>query len=489
MNRKIISLIFFILTILFLGLGTLSRSQTQQRQDDYQLNLQNESVDISPELNFVIGLGVFRSVLIDFIWMRASKLQQEKRFYEIVQLYDMIGKLQPHNSMIWAYSAWNMAYNISVELPPGLERWRWVQNGIKRITEHGLHYNPKDRLLYKEIAWIYSHKISKNLDDSHLLYKIKLAETITDAFRPFSASAKAIEEALKSKDSQLVTQAKQVISRLKETFCLDYEFMLNLEKNDDFGPLDWRIGETHAIYWTKLGLAKGTYGSKPIELERIMYQSMQYLLRKGTIVYIEATDTLPANITQWPDYKQVFPMNRMFIKQINLFQQSNTSVTGVRSAYFYFLKEALEILVFAGQNSEAEKLFKLANQTMPGILSGRNAEEHIKHNLVQRVKEMSGDQFSALVSSLFLQHYWWLGNANTQKANAMLIYAQQLWKINAKENPYAERSTNNDLQQIKRNVLITLFEKKMFHPKVLKRIYAEASVNKLLNSSKVPKKN
>lgn len=452
--------------IVFLVLASFLKKEIEELNNRHNLSIETHHEDLSPELSFALSLGVFRSVLIDYLWMRASKLQQEKRFYEIVQLYDFIGKLQPRNGLIWAYMGWNMAYNISVELPPGLERWRWVQNGLRRLKFHGLKYNPENGLLYKEIAWIYGHKMGKNLDDSHALYKLKLAEQMMEVFEGYE-SAKEANQALQSQDLEEQEKAKRVRKNLKERYQMDLHEMVKFEDSPDFGPLDWRLPQVHAMYWSRFGLRQSRYGVRPVDLERICYQAMQHLLRQGRLVYLPATETSLAKIVVWPDERQVQPIHKMFLKQIKYFKEKGTPGAGVRSAYYYFLKEALEILNFAGREKLAEELFQEANRLFPNILNGVSAKDHIRKNLVKRIKEMSGDQVSALVSSVLKQYYWWHGLGYHKKSSTLLRYAQELWKLNVKINSMAARSINVSFQELKEGVRKSILEQRMFHPKVL----------------------
>jgi len=485
MNRFKTSFIWLFLAIAMLGVSIQSRNITENSQQDKKLILKSaDSKSISPELNLAISLGVFRSVIIDILWMRAIKLQQDKRYYEIVQLYDMIGKLQPYNSKVWAYSAWNMAFNISVEHPKGIERWRWVQNGIERLKNHGLKYNPNNGLLYKELAWIYSFKIARHMDDSHVFYKTKLAEKVTKIFHPFKANATQLQNMINSDDLEIKSKALAVKVNLKNSLQMDLDTMIKLEKDPDFGPLDWRMGETHAIYWSKLGLSKKAYGVNPGDLNRLCYQAMQHLLRHGTLVYLEKGPKAPARILLWPDYRQVDPINKMFVKQIKFFSINKLSIDGPKSAYVYFLKEALEILVHAGQDKMAQELFENANELIPNILSGYNAKEHIELDLDKRIKEMNALQFNGLISSLLMQHFWWKGYGNIKKSSAMLSRAKIMWNKNIKKNTKSERRITQSFDDILKSVLLTIVKKKMFHPNIMKQLEESSFIQKLLKNTK-----
>src|SRR5947208_3066622 len=129
-----------------------------------------------PVLAFTtVALGGFRGLIANALWIRANELQQDGKYFEMVQLADWITKMEPTFTQVWTVQAWNMAYNISVKFPDPYDRWRWVQRGIEVLRDDGLRYNPKEALIYRELAWFYQHKIGQNLDDAHLIYKSELA--------------------------------------------------------------------------------------------------------------------------------------------------------------------------------------------------------------------------------------------------------------------------------------------------------------------------
>ena len=122
-----------------------------------------------------VALGGFRGLVSNFLWMREDQLQQDERFFEMVQLSDWISKMEPHFATVWTHEAWNMAFNISVKCKDFEERWQWVQRGMQLLYE-GLRYNPNSVLIYKELAWFFRFKLGQNLDDAHMLYKLHWAQ-------------------------------------------------------------------------------------------------------------------------------------------------------------------------------------------------------------------------------------------------------------------------------------------------------------------------
>ncbi len=143
---------------------------------EHQLVIDPDTVKgLPPGIALLGKLGTFRALAIDWASIRAERLKEEGKTYEALQLHETVCALAPRFPKVWAHAAWNMAYNISVAKYTPEARWQWVQNGIKILRDRGIPINPKAVTLYKELAWIYWHKIGDFLDDEHLNYKRALA--------------------------------------------------------------------------------------------------------------------------------------------------------------------------------------------------------------------------------------------------------------------------------------------------------------------------
>jgi len=140
-----------------------------------------------PSLAFAtVAMGAFRGLLVDILWLRADKLEDQGEFFDAKQIAEWITTLQPRFTSVWEFQAWNMAYNISVAIPatqPG-ERWRWVKNGYELLRDQGIPLNPKSISLYFELARIFQHKIGFVSDDAHKYYKLQLAMAMEPLLTP-----------------------------------------------------------------------------------------------------------------------------------------------------------------------------------------------------------------------------------------------------------------------------------------------------------------
>ena len=92
-----------------------------------------------------VVLGGFRGLIANALWIRAMDLQDQDKYFEMVQLADWITKLQPLMASVWIVQAWNMSYNISIKFSDPPERWLWVLRGIELLRDQALKYNPQDR--------------------------------------------------------------------------------------------------------------------------------------------------------------------------------------------------------------------------------------------------------------------------------------------------------------------------------------------------------
>ncbi len=228
--------------------------------------------NLPPEAAFTtVALGGFRGILADLLWMRAGRLQDEGRFFELAQLSGWIARLQPRSPAIWAYHAWNMAYNIPALLPDPADRWRWVKAGISLLRDDGMALNPGSARLHRELAWLYLHKLGTDDDATAPYYRAQFAK-----------------EAPPLPDPALCAS-------------LDARF----------GPLDWTLPQAHAIYWATAGLPFARTDFDDLALRRIVYQSLFQLLASGhpeyrlpTLQFLRETATRHPNTPALPNLIQ-----------------------------------------------------------------------------------------------------------------------------------------------------------------------------------------
>ena len=195
----------------------------------------------------VAGLGGFRGLMAEVVWFRADRLQEEGRYAELAQLATTLTLLEPHTPEVWAYAAWNLAYNVSVMMPDAAERWRWVEAGLKLLRDDGLRLNPRDPVLHRELAWLFLAKLGGTLD--------RAAPYYTEAW------GRQIADAEKSGDW---TKLKMNASDMAAA-------------EADYGTLPWRHPFASALYWARAGLAGAERPGDRRDLRQIVWQALMLL--------------------------------------------------------------------------------------------------------------------------------------------------------------------------------------------------------------------
>ena len=171
-----------------------------------------------PVLAFTtVALGGFRGLISNVLWIRASDLQDDDKYFEMAQLADWITKLEPHFVQVWLVQAWNMAYNISVKFKDYSDRWRWVDRGLELLRDDGLRYNPNEILIYRELAWFFQHKMGANMDDANMHYKQEWANEMAEVF---GKKTPELDELIHPQNDDQTRRAQL----LREKYKMDPEF-------------------------------------------------------------------------------------------------------------------------------------------------------------------------------------------------------------------------------------------------------------------------
>jgi hypothetical protein len=191
MNDRLVQLIAItVCGTALVASGTLARSISRDRQESDLVASLEDSRGMPPHVALVTAaLGTFRGLAVDALWMRAGRLQDAGQYFEAQTLSQWITSLQPRFPRVWAFQAWNLAYNISVTTRIPEERWTWVNRGMDLLRTRGIPLNPRDPDLPMELGWIYFHKIGGKTDREHAYYKAKLAREFRELLGDLTAGA------------------------------------------------------------------------------------------------------------------------------------------------------------------------------------------------------------------------------------------------------------------------------------------------------------
>jgi hypothetical protein len=366
-----------------------------------------------PVLAFTtVALGGFRGLIANALWIRANDLQQEDKFFEQVQLSDWITKLEPTFVQVWIVQAWNMAYNISVKFRDPYDRWRWVQRGIELLRDHGLRYNPKEALIYRELAWFFQHKMGQNMDDAHLIYKYEWAKEMTQVLGGGRPNYNELS-------NPQTDEARARVKMLREKYKMDPALM---KKADDlYGPLEWRLPEASAIYWAMVGLEQSSKKDL-ITLRRVIYQSLQMSVLRGRIVLTRADGSFAFG----PDLSKVELAHDGFEKML---AEETEKPDVVRRAHRNFLKEAVYLLYLHNRLAEADRWMKVLKQQYPeAVPKEETVAEYALKRMTESISDVNHNRTKALIEGLLTQHFENLAIDDDDRAAGVLRMAQQVWQ-------------------------------------------------------------
>jgi hypothetical protein len=454
-----------------------------------------------------VALGGFRGLIVDALWLRATRLQDEGRYFELVQLADWITKLEPRFAPIWAFHAWNMAYNVSVLMDDPADRWRWVRHGIELLRDRGLRYNPGEPQLYRELGWIFQHKMGEMMDQAHLYYKRAWAEEIeacldgpspeydrlenaptrgevlanpdaaalvaalrdagTDPFAPSLVRPDRRPEAARDL-LEAHPGARALLDHLRRAYLEDVLKMdpaVMREVDERYGPLDWRLPEAHAIYWAWRGRERAE-GFARVNLERMIFQSLSAAFRRGRLTIDPDLDLFIPS----PNLDLLPRVQAAYEEAIAQFPDQPSLVT----AYANFLKEAMVIAASYNQTGRSRDLYRtlreLAPET-PGV--ERGYEAFLVSEFSQSLERISPREVMALVEGSFVQAYFWRAVGEEERAAGFLRMAGMAWEryMAERDDPeFRERTGLPSLTEIRDRARQVIRERFAGRPRALERL-------------------
>jgi hypothetical protein len=408
----------------------VSRVQTSLNSDRDKLGLTRVTPleNAPPMLAFTtVALGGFRGLISNVLWIRASDLQDQDKFFEMAQLADWITKLEPHYVQVWIVQAWNMSYNISVKFKDFPDRWRWVKRGIELLRDQGLKYNPNETLLYRELAWHFQHKMGQNLDDASMTYKQEWANEMAVVF----------DKKKPNLDELIHPQTEDERKRaalLRDKYKMDPAFMKAVD--EQYGPLEWRLPESHAVYWAALGLKKARENPttiKPdelITLRRVIYQSMQTSFQRGRLV----ANPFLQRFEFGPNLDIIPKVNDAYEEMARDDEQMRDNITrGHRN----FLRDAVYFLYSHNRLTDAAKWYKYLGEKYPSYPLLDNRPETLPSTLTldgyavarlqEDVKETSRDRIKNAIESLLVNSYLSLVIDEDERAAGFKLLARQVY--------------------------------------------------------------
>lgn len=162
--RKIIYLV--LIAVLLFPISQLGAPETvedeggklAQLRREYDLGQSNlGEIDPASETIRLATLGL-RGIAVSMLWTKATEYKKKEDWTNFRATLQQLAKLQPYFISFWRYQAWNLSYNVSVELDDVRDRYYYVRRGIEFLQE-GTKYNRDSPYLLSELGWFIGSKI------------------------------------------------------------------------------------------------------------------------------------------------------------------------------------------------------------------------------------------------------------------------------------------------------------------------------------------
>ena len=449
--------------------------------------------DAPPAMVFTtVALGSFRGLLADILWLRSESLKSKKNYFEMVQLARWITDLQPNYSGGTVYLAWNLAYNISVTSSDWEDRWYWVNEGLKLIRDKALIYNPDDPMLYRELSWIYLHKLGNLMDDAHLYYKNQMAVQMGNVLGRYLTDLKPLADAPVGKEEfmriypadhplweavkkagykdydQLAAKFREPVQAalpadlkirseyynaldahfraelLRERFKLDPKRMVALDEK--YGRMDWRVPESQAIYWAETGVEKSiANGRQPdVNCMRTVTHGLQAAFRSGRVLMVDNDARVFQAV---PNLNLADSAYAAFEAAEDEFSQSGAGES-FRSAKINYLKDAIPLIYIYGNRSKAQEFYEKL-QEIDGPQRQRNLDDFVRNHFVEDVRDADVEKATSVVSGLIQRALWELLLGNREAAVYNESMARSIHQIYTQKNKDVRRNQLPEYNQIK----------------------------------------
>lgn len=172
--RKIVYLV--LLVVLLFPMAWIGSPAT--RDDDggklAQLRKENRlgqadlgAIDPASETIRMATLGL-RNIAVNMLWTKANEYKKTEDWTAFQATLNQIAKLQPYFVKVWQYQAWNLTYNVSVELDDVRDRFYYVKQGINYLKD-GIQHLRDNPTLLDDLGWFTGNKVGRA--DEHTLYR------------------------------------------------------------------------------------------------------------------------------------------------------------------------------------------------------------------------------------------------------------------------------------------------------------------------------
>ncbi|MFM8419045.1 MAG: hypothetical protein ACKOEQ_02835, partial [Verrucomicrobiota bacterium] len=311
-------------------------------------------------------------------------------------------------------------------------------------------YNPRAIDIHSELARHFHHKMGANLDDAHLTYKAHWAEEMQAVLPRGRPNYDVLLKPATDED-------KKRVQVLVERYKLEPALMK--EVDDTYGPLEWRLPETHAIYWATRGLKIGRGAGDVRMLRRNIFQPMMMAFQRGRLV----TNSLAQRIQFAPNLDMIDNASRAYLGQIDAEEEEGMKDSFQR-AHRNFIKDAVYFLYAYNRQREARKWFEYCRTTYgtnSAIPMEWTLEDYALSRITEDVGETSRDRSMAIIEGLIEASYVHLVEGDADQFQGLMLMAERVhsnFEARTTHKSAVKRLPLGPFDELKRGSLLRLLD-------------------------------
>ena len=242
-------------------------------------------------------------------------------------------------------------------------------------------------------------------------------------FRELGKLPRAIEEALPQEPAAKNDVVNIIDSFMRDKWAwqvyhLDVRRMAKI--NAEYGNFDWRVAETHAIYWAKLGLEKDP---KHVQCLRMLHQALQDVVDRGKLLYFKNEKYLSIDWTYNVDL--VGKVDEILAAKIESLDESRRST--FETGYNNFLIDAVVAMYVYNRKKEAAAYYQKLKKRNSSYTKPLN--EFVTPEVGEGLEGMNEDQARSVLEGFLKRSFQLVLYKNVDQAPFWFIRAVKVYTM------------------------------------------------------------
>jgi hypothetical protein len=188
--------------------------------------------------------------------------------------------------------------------------------------------------------------------------------------------------------------------------------------DETYGPLEWRLPESHAVYWATVGFQKSRKKDL-ITLRRTIYQPLQLAFQRGRLIEIHSDEG--PRYQFGPNLAMLPRANRAYL---DMAEDDPEYRDHILRAHRNFLKDAVYFLYANNRRAEAQKWWDYLLEQYPDAifndarttrldttrLADITLDDYAAAKVTEDIGETSNVRMRSNIEGLLLSSYFYLAN-------------------------------------------------------------------------------